>query len=31
MLMTLAGVQTGFLGTTVALGPIRARLGRKPG
>lgn len=28
MLTTLAGVQRGFLGATVPLGPIRARLGR---
>jgi 2-polyprenyl-6-methoxyphenol hydroxylase-like FAD-dependent oxidoreductase len=29
MLQTLAGVQRGFLGRTVRLGPIQARLGRK--
>jgi 2-polyprenyl-6-methoxyphenol hydroxylase-like FAD-dependent oxidoreductase len=29
MLSTLAGVQLGFLGATLPLGPIRARLGRK--
>lgn len=29
MLQTLAGVQRGFMGTTVRLGPIGARLGRK--
>ena len=29
MLQTLAGVQRGFLGSTVRLGPIQARLGRK--
>lgn len=31
MLKTLAGVQTGFLGRTLPLGPIRARLSRKSG
>jgi 2-polyprenyl-6-methoxyphenol hydroxylase-like FAD-dependent oxidoreductase len=31
MLKTLAGVQRSFLGATVPLGPIRARLGRNPG
>jgi 2-polyprenyl-6-methoxyphenol hydroxylase-like FAD-dependent oxidoreductase len=30
MLRTLSGVQTGFLGRTLPLTPIRARLGRKP-
>jgi 2-polyprenyl-6-methoxyphenol hydroxylase-like FAD-dependent oxidoreductase len=30
MLTTLSGVQRGFLGATLPLGPIRARLGRKP-
>lgn len=31
MLATLAGVQTGFLGQTLPLGPIRARMSRKSG
>ncbi len=31
MLTTLAGVQTGFLGRTLPVSPIRARLGRKLG
>jgi 2-polyprenyl-6-methoxyphenol hydroxylase-like FAD-dependent oxidoreductase len=31
MLATLSGVQVGFLGRTLPLGPIRARLGRNPG
>ena len=30
MLTTLAGVQRGFLGATLPLGPIRQRLGRNP-
>jgi 2-polyprenyl-6-methoxyphenol hydroxylase-like FAD-dependent oxidoreductase len=30
MLQTLAGVQRGFLGSTVRLGPLHARLSRKP-
>jgi hypothetical protein len=28
MLTTLAGVQRSFLGATLPLGPVRARLGR---
>lgn len=31
MLKTLAGVQTGFLGRTLPLGPIRARMSQNPG
>jgi 2-polyprenyl-6-methoxyphenol hydroxylase-like FAD-dependent oxidoreductase len=31
MLATLSGVQAGFLGQSLALGPIRARLSRNPG